>query len=97
MSKVTRRLAICALVALALTGCDKGNGIINEELNNKAAERFEYSPSPGDIGWTFGYVVDTETGVTYLVFNDNGGRSSVGGITPLLNRDGTPVIDGRYE
>ncbi len=34
-------------------------------------------------------VMDTQTGVNYLV-SMNGNQSS--GITPLLNRDGTPVI-----
>jgi len=92
-----RKFVICSLIALALTGCEQGNGIYNDELYNKAAERFEYCEPPFGDCWSFGYVVDTATGVTYLVFDDNGGNSSIGGITPLLNRDGTPVIDGRYE
>ncbi len=33
-------------------------------------------------------LVDTETGVNYLVWKSG----YAGGITPLLNQDGTPVI-----
>lgn len=37
-------------------------------------------------------IVDTETGVQYLyVFSGYGG-----GVTPLLDRDGKPLIDKRY-
>ncbi|MBO6010406.1 MAG: xylan 1,4-beta-xylosidase [Oscillospiraceae bacterium] len=37
-------------------------------------------------------IVDTETGVQYLyVFSGYGG-----GVTPLLDRDGKPLIDKRF-
>ena len=38
-------------------------------------------------------IVDKETGVNYL-FHSNG---NAGGLTPLLNRDGTPVITTVFE
>ena len=94
-----RIAAIVAVTCALLCGCEKGNGIETSGLNDRADGRFEYeefrTPDTSH-GWLFGYVVDSETGVTYLVFNNNHGRCSVGGITPLLNRDGTPVIDDRY-
>ena len=37
--------------------------------------------------------VDRQTGVNYL-FHSNG---NAGGLTPLLNRDGTPVITTVFE
>lgn len=36
--------------------------------------------------------VDMETGVNYI-FRSNG---YAGGLTPLLNRDGTPVVTAKY-
>lgn len=94
-----RRMAVVVMVACALLcGCGQGNGIQTSGLNERADGRFAYEPIGATVGygWRFGYVVDTETGVTYLVFNSNRPKNSIGGITPLLNRDGTPVIDDRY-
>ncbi len=87
-----------AAIALALCGCSGGNGIEVEGINEKANGRFAYeriSSDPNGL-WSFGYVIDTETGVTYLVYKDGFGKNATGGITPLLNRDGTPTIDERY-
>jgi len=94
-----RRMAVAAMVACALLcGCVDGNGIETDGLNERADGRFAYENLRGGGGyaWRFGYVVDTETGVTYLTFDSRDGKNSIGGITPLLNRDGTPVIDDRY-
>ena len=95
-----RRFAAMALCTL-LCGCyADGNGIKVDGLNERANDRFAYEtflPTKESDEWQFGYVIDTETGVTYLVYTTNEGRrNGVGGITPLLNRDGTPVIDDRY-
>lgn len=93
-----RRLIPIVAVCVALCGCWSSNGIQKDGLNARADNRFEYeSLASGADKWLFGYVVDSQTGVTYLVFEDYEGKNSIGGITPLLNRDGTPVIDGRYE
>ena len=53
-------------------------------------ERFVkvYSQSGGFSGNAMAIYVDKETGVNYL-FSQSG---YAGGLTPLLNRDGTPVI-----
>lgn len=47
-----------------------------------------YSQSGGFAGNSMTIYVDRETGVNYL-FSASG---YAGGLTPLLNRDGTPVI-----
>ena len=56
--------------------------------------RFEvvYSESGGFSGPSVKILQDTKTGVQY-VFTASG---YAGGLTPLLNRDGTPVIGSTY-
>ena len=59
-------------------------------MAKKKEERFikVYSQSGGLTGNGMAIYVDRETGVNYL-FSASG---YAGGLTPLLNRDGTPVI-----
>jgi len=55
-----------------------------------------YSQSGGFTGPATYVLVDRETGVNYLYASSGYG----GGITPLLNRDGTPVVTpvpGKYD
>ena len=68
-----------------LTGC-LGNRAVkrNEPELQTTSERFIAN---NDLYW-FDTMVDTHTGVTYLLWHD-GNR---GGITVLVNRDGSPVI-----
>ena len=56
----------------------------------KKPDRFVkvYSQSGGFAGNHMAIYVDKESGVNYL-FSQSG---YAGGLTPLLNRDGTPVI-----
>ena len=56
----------------------------------KKEDRFikVYSQNGGFSGNAMAIYVDKETGVNYL-FSASG---YAGGLTPLLNRDGTPVI-----
>ena len=85
-----RKLVAATLAAcLLLCGCG-GNGIIRDESNNKlnTGGRFLCDSS----AYLFETVVDTHTGVTYLVWTSGSGNASKGGITVLLNSDGTPVI-----
>ena len=87
-----RKSAIATLaLALALCGCTSGeNGV----------QRTEDSPKPNlsqrflceDSTYTFETVVDKQTGVTYLILKDGTTKTSKGGITVLLNRNGYPVI-----
>lgn len=96
--RTIRFTAACIVAAVALSGCVEGNGIKVSGLNQGMGDRFEYEMlicSEGEA--TFGKVIDTETGITYLVMRSGHDKYSWGGITPLLNRDGSPVIDGRFE
>lgn len=78
-----RAKALAATVALllALCGCTKSpkSNVNQRFLCDKNYYEFET-------------VVDSKTGVTYLVWHGGSGNNSQGGITALLNRDGTPVI-----
>ena len=80
---------ILCVVAL-LCGCD-GNAVMYYDSSvNKldVGQRFVTD----DEDSRFSTVVDTQTGITYLIWDSNDGTSSVGGMTVLLNRDGTPVM-----
>lgn len=54
-------------------------------MSNK---RFEIKETQGVLT-TGKIIVDTQTGVNYLFWQEG----YAGGLTPLLNRDGTVVID----
>ena len=58
----------------------------------KKEERFVKTYSQGSLNVTEIWV-DRETGINYL-FHAGG---YAGGMTPLLNRDGTPVITAVYD
>lgn len=95
------RKFVAVALCMTLCGCyyAESNGVQMSGLNERADGRFAYetfTPTLDYDEWSFGYVVDTETGVTYIVFDNNNGKNSVGGITPLLRQDGTPTIDDRY-
>ncbi len=89
------RLAVAAIVAsaLALAGCD-GNGIKRSESTEheekaSVSDRFLCDSSL----YMFETVIDSKTGVTYLIWKStDGSTTSTGGITVLVNRDGSPVI-----
>ena len=51
-------------------------------------KRFEIKNTQGVFN-TGKIIVDTETGVNYLFWQEG----YAGGLTPLLNRDGTVVVD----
>ena len=85
-----RKIVAAALAAcLLLCGCS--SSVIVREKN---------APKENVVGrflcdnatYSFETVVDSKTGVTYLVWHDVSGEYEVGGITVLLNADGTPVI-----
>ncbi len=90
-----KRIIAAVLVAacVALSGCDA------LETSEPESKRYEVQSErflDGGWDWSFGTVTDTETGIVYLVWDDNNGKSAVGGITPLLKRDGSVTIDDRY-
>lgn len=84
------RKALTAAVALALVLCGcTGNAVVREEGAPK--------PNVGgrfmcDEDYMFETVVDSNTGVTYLLWKDYNGSTSKGGITVLVDRDGKPII-----
>ena len=86
-----RAKALTAIVtlALALCGCT-GNAV----MRGKNAPRLNVGQRflCDENYYEFETVVDSKTGVTYLAWRGGYGDSSYGGITALLNRDGTPVI-----
>ena len=86
-------IAITACVMLSECGYfDSGETSVVEADGINAAlpeTRFQYGPLGSS---NFQLIVDTHTGVTYLFYH----ASNRVGITPLLNSDGTPVIDDRY-
>lgn len=53
-----------------------------------ANKRFEVKNTQGVLS-TGKIIVDTETGVNYLFWQEG----YAGGLTPLLNRDGSVVVD----
>jgi len=52
-----------------------------------ASKRFEIKNTQGVVS-TAKIIVDTETGVNYLFWQEG----YAGGLTPLLNKDGTVVV-----
>ena len=59
----------------------------------KKEKRFIRTHSESGLQGSMEIWVDRETGVNYLFHNGGYG----GGLTPLLNRDGTPVITTVFE
>lgn len=90
-----RRMLALALCVM-LCGCASGNGVASQNINSAADGRFVYESLNGGSDVMFGYVIDSRTGVTYIVYNDRNGKYSTGGMSPLYNSDGTLVIDDRY-
>lgn len=85
------RRALTAAVALVLVLCG---------CTSNAVLREEGAPKPNVSGrflcdedyYEFETVVDSNTGVTYLVWHNGYGNASNGGITVLVDRDGKPII-----
>ena len=84
-----KALAITLAACLLLCGCG-GNGVVRDEDAPKpnVSQRFICDCNDSE----FETVVDSQTGVTYLVWKNGAGQSSKGGITVLLDRDGKPII-----
>ena len=83
-------VATTLMACLALCGCDSGNAV---ERNGDGPMENVDGRFISDYGSDdFRTVVDSKTGITYLIFDDQGGKCAIGGITPLLDRDGKPVI-----
>lgn len=79
-------IAIATLTALTMVGRSDGT-----QAETAEDVRFRHYAT---ISYQDGLdtVVDTETGVVYLRWCSSQSRNAVGGITPLLDRDGQPQI-----
>lgn len=84
-----KAIAVTLAACLTLCGCG-GNGIKRDDGSNKLDTDGRFLCDEGS--YSFETVVDNHTGVTYLVWKDGSSNSSKGGITALLNADGTPAI-----
>ena len=84
---------ICATLLL-LTGCS-GNGVSKSivEHNNSISPRIKTYADKSFNDYAWWYVVDENTGVVYLQFEG----TYQGGITALLNPDGTAVTKDQLE
>lgn len=85
-----RTVAIALMACLALCGCDGGNAVERKEDSPRDNVDGRYISDYGSDD--FRTVVDSKTGITYLVWERPSGKSRVGGITPLLGKDGKPVM-----
>ena len=83
-------VAITLTACLALCGCDGGNAVERKGDSPRESVDGRFISDYGSDD--FRTVVDSKTGITYLVWERLSGKSRVGGITPLLDRDGKPVI-----
>ena len=81
--------AIVLAVAL-LIGCSSGNSIVRTVDAPRERVDGRFLTDYGSDG--FRTIVDSKTRITYLVWMYGGGNSGVAGITPLLDKDGRPVI-----
>lgn len=85
-----RKAVIATLaLALALCGCE-GNAVVREKDSPKPDMSQRFLCDKDSYG--FSTVVDSKTGVTYLIWTDvyNSGKTS--GITVLVDRNGKPII-----
>ena len=90
MSKKIIAIVAACVLALCLVGCDSGASKRSEEVQ---VENGRFLSDLPDC-----YVItDTETGVQYLFAKHSGGYAGYGGLTVLLNADGSPVIAEGYD
>lgn len=89
-----KAITVAMVAALALCGCE-GNAIKRESDEGTVNVNRRFISDDGHDN--FETVVDSETGVVYLVWTRRTGDSSKGGITPLLDKDGKVVISEEVE
>ena len=73
-----------------LTGCGRYGKAKNTEAPSET--RFVTSYKEGEACDSFTVIVDSETGVNYLVRKIGGGNSNSIAMCPLLDAEGKPVI-----
>lgn len=89
-----KKLICMIMVTLVTVGCFAGCAAVDaEHVSDSPQTRFEVvEASPGDTAdFRYLVLVDTETGVLYLYMRTRNSSNATGGITVLLNPDGTPM------
>ena len=88
---IPKVMMIGVAIALATTmlGCKGGNGVYVGQHDSEADTRFMTENARDH----FEFVVDRDTGVTYVLVVRSSGNSARMGMSPLLNSDGTPIVD----
>lgn len=83
-------LAIVLICLIGLTGC--GEDVDGAGTQTNVRPRFS---RVGASSWfeDYYYLVDQRTGVVYLIY----GLGKGGGITVVLNADGTPMTKDQFE
>ena len=81
-------IAMALAVLLVLTGCDDSP---HEEKVDEAVPSIGTNLTRYKIDEKWEYIVDNNTGVVYLYFTYEVPYQGYGGITVMLNADGTPV------
>ena len=81
-------IAMALAVLLVLTGCDDSP---HEEKVDEAVSSIGTNLTRYKIDEKWEYIVDNNTGVVYLYFTYEVPYQGYGGITVMLNADGTPV------
>lgn len=78
-----------ATMALSLTACGNSVSVVeNADEVTESAEMFERHT----LGDGYSILVEKETGVCYLEYDNSAGYQGYYGITVMLNADGTPKI-----
>ena len=93
MKRLLYLLIILIIPITLLTGCGKTSKSDNftSEENNRFVFVKEYTSNPNS-GERFGILLNKETKVMYIYYNSGGVYSGTGGLSVMLNNDGTPML-----
>lgn len=91
MKKILEVVAVICLsiiIVLSLAGCGEGQSRQDVGYSIESNKADVTVLAKGVPNYSYFYVVDNKTGVVYLQFHGN----YQGGITVMMNPDGTPVL-----
>lgn len=81
-----KKILIALLLSILLTGC--GSSVVEQGQPITASGMFERHSIDG----YYAILVDKETRVCYLEYKRQSGYAGFGGLTVMLNSDGTPKL-----
>ncbi len=87
MKKLLSIATVTAILCMSVTACNKDTNIDTDSNSKRFITVSEQYESENN----FTIVADKETSVCYLVFKG----ANKGGITPLIDRDGKPVLHNK--